>query len=87
VGTECDLGRRSNSLIGKEEGEREVAGGGLELRVIYKACWRVSIGRVLLFGGGSRRDRQPLSRFSGQVRARAGKGERGEGRLGVVQGF
>jgi hypothetical protein len=35
-------------VSGKEEGEREVSGDVLELRVIYKDCWRVGIRRDAL---------------------------------------
>jgi hypothetical protein len=48
VGTEGDLGLAVRVSFGEEEGEREVSGDGLELRVIYKACWRARIGRDAL---------------------------------------
>jgi hypothetical protein len=35
-------------VSGKDDGEREVSGDGLELRVIYKDCWLVGIRRDAL---------------------------------------
>jgi hypothetical protein len=59
--------------------EREVTGGGLELRGAHEACWRVRI----RYGAGFQRGAEGRAAaafpwFSGQVRARAGKGREGE---------
>jgi hypothetical protein len=59
--------------------EREVKSGGLELREAHEACWRVRI----RYGAGFQRGAEGRAAaafpwFSGQVRARAGKGREGE---------
>jgi hypothetical protein len=71
-------GARRSQIKGRE---REVAGGGLELRGAHKARWRVRISR----GSGIQRGAlwgpaAALPRFFGQIMVRGGKGERGEGK-------
>jgi hypothetical protein len=72
--------------LGYREVEREVSGGGLELRGAPKACWRVRIRCGAGFQRGAEgRAVTVLPRFSSQVRARAGKGREGKGKWGCCR--
>jgi hypothetical protein len=72
-------GAAEHGGLGYREVEREVTGGCIELRGSHKACWRVRIRCGAGFQRGAKgRAATVLPRFSGQVRARAGKGREGE---------
>jgi hypothetical protein len=84
---ECDLGRRSNSLPGKE-GAREVTEGRLGLWGTGEYPRRVRISGAQGFRGEPEgRATTALPRFSDHVRARGGKGEERGGQVGATQGF